>query len=71
MDEKKTPSHTADSHNSRNSLELANAVAVSEKQGTQNDETDMDRMGKLQVLRVRLNKSLNDASLRLHSTASI
>lgn len=36
----------------RNSVELANAVAVNEKHGTQGDELDMDRMGKVQVLRV-------------------
>lgn len=49
----KGPSETARSHNS---LELANAIAVTEKQGTHGDEVDMDRMGKLQVLRVRSNK---------------
>jgi choline transport protein len=36
----------------RTSIELANAYAVSEKHGTHGDEMDMDRMGKLQVLRV-------------------
>jgi hypothetical protein len=45
----KGPSQTTDS---RNSIELANTVAVSEKHGTQSDERDMDRMGKLQELRV-------------------
>jgi len=54
----KGPLQTADS---RNSLELANATAVAEKQGTYGDENDMDRMGKLQVLRVSPNK-LSDAS---------
>lgn len=45
----KGPSQTSES---RNSIELANTVAVSEKHGTQSDERDMDRMGKLQELRV-------------------
>ncbi|KAH7088145.1 GABA permease [Paraphoma chrysanthemicola] len=36
---------------SPNSIELANATAVGEKLGTHGDENDMDRMGKLQVLR--------------------
>ncbi|EMD61337.1 hypothetical protein COCSADRAFT_147942 [Bipolaris sorokiniana ND90Pr] len=36
---------------SRGSIELVNAVAVVEKHGTQGDELDMDRMGKVQVLR--------------------
>ena len=55
MDDKtmKGPLQTTES---RNSLELANAVAVGEKLGTHADEYDMDRMGKLQVLRVRSNK---------------
>jgi len=44
---------------SRNSIELANAVAVGEKQGTHRDENDMDRMGKLQVLRVSPNELSN------------
>ncbi|KAF2828276.1 GABA-specific permease [Ophiobolus disseminans] len=35
---------------SRSSVELANATAVGEKQGTRGDENDMDRMGKVQVL---------------------
>jgi choline transport protein len=63
MDDQKGPSLTADSHDSHNSLELANAVAVGEKQGTHNDETDMDRMGKLQVLRVRSYELFIEASL--------
>jgi hypothetical protein len=46
----KGPSPTTDF---RTSIELANAYAVSEKHGTREDERDMDRMGKLQVLRVR------------------
>lgn len=37
---------------SRNSIEMANTVAVGEKHGTQSDERDMYRMGKLQELRV-------------------
>jgi hypothetical protein len=45
----KGPSQTT---GSRNSIELANTIAVSEKHGTQSDERDMDRMGKLQELRV-------------------
>lgn len=36
----------------RNSIELANTTAVGENNGTHGDENDMDRMGKLQVLRV-------------------
>lgn len=43
---------------SHNSIELANTVAVSEKHGTQSDERDMDRMGKLQELRVCSNITL-------------
>jgi choline transport protein len=45
----KGPSPTTDC---RTSIELANAYAVSEKHGTYGDEKDMDRMGKLQVLKV-------------------
>jgi hypothetical protein len=37
---------------SHDSIELANATAVNEKHGTQRDELDMDRMGKLQQLKV-------------------
>lgn len=33
---------------------MANATAVYEKHGTQYDEKDMDRMGKLQQLSVRI-----------------
>ncbi|KAF3037433.1 hypothetical protein E8E11_003723 [Didymella keratinophila] len=44
----KGPSQTTRSHNS---IELANTVVVREKHGTQSDERDMDRMGKLQELR--------------------
>lgn len=51
----KVPSQTARSHDS---IELANTVAVSEKHGTQSDERDMDRMGKLQELRVRLTQGI-------------
>lgn len=47
---RKGPAETTDY---RNSIELANTVAVGEKDGTHGDENDMDRMGKLQVLRVR------------------
>jgi hypothetical protein len=35
------------------STQLTDTVAVGEKNGTQHDEMDMDRMGKLQQLRVR------------------
>jgi hypothetical protein len=45
----KGPSHVTDS---RNSIELANTVAVSEKHGTHGDERDMERMGKIPELRV-------------------
>lgn len=38
--------------NSRDSIELTSRIAGSEKRGTQSDEKDMDRMGKLQELRV-------------------
>lgn len=38
--------------NSRNSIELTSRIAMSETQGMQSDERDMDRMGKLQELRV-------------------
>lgn len=34
-------------------IEVANTTAVYEKYGNQYDEMDMDRMGKLQELRVR------------------
>ncbi|CAG5140244.1 uncharacterized protein ALTATR162_LOCUS667 [Alternaria atra] len=44
----KGPSHVTDS---RNSIELANTVAVSEKHGTHGDERDMERMGKIPELR--------------------
>jgi hypothetical protein len=49
----KGPSQTTDF---RTSIELANAYAVREKHGTQGDEKDMDRMGKLQVLKVNQSK---------------
>ena len=35
-------------------VEMANATAVYEKHGTQYDQSDMDRMGKLQQLSVRI-----------------
>jgi choline transport protein len=59
MDDKglKGPSHTTDS---QNSIELANATAVGEKDGTHNDLFDMDRMGKIQVLRVSSSKLSNE-----------
>ncbi|KAI4658087.1 uncharacterized protein J4E79_007068 [Alternaria viburni] len=44
----KGPSEAIDSPNS---IELANQTAVGEKYGTHSDESDMDRMGKLQELR--------------------
>ncbi|KAF3003753.1 hypothetical protein E8E13_009675 [Curvularia kusanoi] len=44
----KGPSNVTDACDS---IELANAIAVGEKHGTQRDERDMDRMGKLQELR--------------------
>lgn len=62
----KGPSQTTDSHNS---IELANAVAVSEKHGTQSDEKDMDRMGKLQELRVCSTDCIEDVSTYLHETS--
>jgi hypothetical protein len=46
----KTPPKGGDIHTS---TQLTNTVAVGEKNGTQHDEMDMDRMGKLQQLRVR------------------
>lgn len=45
----KGPSQITDS---RNSIELANTIAVSEKHGTHGDEKDMERMGKIPELRV-------------------
>lgn len=51
----KGPSEVIQSHNS---IELANAVGIVEKHGTQDDELDMDRMGKVQVLRVCCNKGV-------------
>ena len=45
----KGPSEVIDSPTS---IELANQTAVGEKYGTRSDESDMDRMGKLQELRV-------------------
>lgn len=45
----KGPSEAIDSPTS---IELANQTAVGEKYGTRSDESDMDRMGKLQELRV-------------------
>jgi choline transport protein len=61
----KAPLQTTHTPDSRNSIELANAVAVGEKHGTHNDETDMDRMGKLQVLRVSSNKLYNNSAVCL------
>ena len=49
MDEKRETRTTS-------TIEAANAVAVNEKNGTRRDELDMDRMGKVQELRVRLCK---------------
>ena len=54
----------------RNSVELANAVAVNEKHGTHSDEVDMDRMGKVQVLRVCCFQSLCRFSSQLTSIVS-
>ncbi|KAH8636257.1 amino acid transporter [Alternaria alternata] len=52
----KGPSHTTDT---RNSIELANLDAVSEKNGTHGDEKDMERMGKIPELRVCSDKLFN------------
>jgi hypothetical protein len=38
--------------NFRDSIESTNRIAVNDKHGTQSDGRDMDRMGKLQELRV-------------------
>jgi choline transport protein len=67
MDDKamKGPLQTTHTPDSPNSIELANTVAVGEKHGTYNDETDMDRMGKLQVLRVSSNKLSKNSALCL------
>jgi hypothetical protein len=62
METMKGPSEVVHSHNS---IELANAVAVGEKDGTHGDENDMDRMGKIQVLRVCWNKVLQRFSGQL------
>jgi hypothetical protein len=43
----------------RTSIELANAKVMSEKQGTSGDLNDMDRMGKIQVLKVSSNRIFN------------
>jgi hypothetical protein len=53
------PSQTTDS---RNNIELADTIAVSEKYGTQSDGRDMDRMGKLQELRVCLANCVEEVS---------
>lgn len=45
------------------SIELANPVVVSDKHGTQHDKMDMDRMGKLQQLRVRSRENLGNPAL--------
>lgn len=45
-----------DTTTSTNSIELANLPAVNEKHGTQRDESDMDRMGKIQQLKVRFDE---------------
>lgn len=60
----KGPSQTTEPHTS---IELANAGAVAEKYGTHSDECGMDRMGKLQVLRVSLNKLYEDLSMGLQN----
>lgn len=55
---------------SRGSIELVNAVAVVEKHGTQGDELDMDRMGKVQVLRVCWNKDIRRYCIQLTSSSA-
>jgi hypothetical protein len=50
----------------RTSIELANAVVVGEKHGTHGDQTDMDRMGKLQVLRVSSHDVFDNVFMYLH-----
>jgi hypothetical protein len=47
----KAPFQTTDAHDG---IEFANATT---KHGTRNDENDMDRMGRIQVLRVSVNKA--------------
>lgn len=60
----KFPTETSTGGDIRTSIELANVVAVYEKYGTQHDKMDMDRMGKLQQLRVRLCDVLDNALMR-------
>jgi hypothetical protein len=59
----KGPFQTTDAHDS---IELENATAVGEKDGTRNDENDMDRMGRIQVLRVSVTKLFDDVSMYSH-----
>lgn len=58
----KGPSHTTDT---RNSIELANLDAASEKHGTHGDEKDMERMGKIPELRVCSDKLFIYSYMRL------
>jgi hypothetical protein len=60
----KGPSHTVEPHTS---IELANAAVVSEKHGTAEDANDMDRMGKLQVLRVSSGRNVFPTCSQKHS----
>lgn len=49
------------------SIELVNAVAVGEKDVIHCDEIDMDRMGKVQVLRVCYHRALQRFTCELTS----
>jgi hypothetical protein len=54
-----TPPKGGDVHTS---TQLTNKAAVGEKNGTQHDEMDMDRMGKPQQLRVRYSATVGYTS---------
>lgn len=45
-----------DTTTSTDSIELPDTRAANDKYGTQRDESDMDRMGKIQQLKVCLNE---------------
>lgn len=54
-------------HHASTGVDAANAAAVYEKDGNQYDEMDMDRMGKLQELRVSIDR-LSIRMSQLHNS---
>ena len=62
MTEKHETTYATTTTTSNTAVEIVNASAVRQKNGTRSDERDMERMGKVQELRVSLSASKNRLS---------